>query len=167
MPNYANGKIYAIRSYLTDKIYIGSTCQQLSNRLSKHRTNYRSHLNGKYHFVTSFFIIEHEDAYIELLELYPCNSKMELERREGELIRLHNCVNRCIAGRTSQQYRDDNIEKIKEYNKNYKIENAEKIKEYKSTKIECNICQKLITQNNILAHKKRVHKINNNAIETT
>ena len=38
---YAQGKIYAIRSPSTDKIYIGSTCDTLAKRLYGHRVHYK------------------------------------------------------------------------------------------------------------------------------
>jgi hypothetical protein len=124
MPNYQNGKIYAIRSYKTDDIYIVSTIMTLSKRMAKHRVMKT--------FVSSQLILEHGDAYIELIELCPCNSKEELERREGELIRATpNTVNIKIAGRTPQEYRDDNKEIIAVKNKVYAEENKEHIKEYK------------------------------------
>lgn len=124
MPNYQNGKIYAIRSYKTDDIYIGSTTTVLRKRLAKHKITKK--------FISSHLIMEHGDAYIELIELCPCNSKEELEKREGELIRATpNTVNMKIAGRTHQEYRDENKEIIAIKNKVYAIENKEHIKEYK------------------------------------
>lgn len=124
MPNYQNGKIYAIRSYKTDDIYIGSTIMTLSKRMAKHRVMKT--------FVSSQLILEHGDAYIELIELCPCNSKEELEKREGELIRATpNTVNMKIAGRTRDEYYADNREVIIEKKKVYAVENKEHIKEYK------------------------------------
>lgn len=42
MPNYANGKIYAIRSRSRlDLVYIGSTTQQLSKRYAEHVQHFR------------------------------------------------------------------------------------------------------------------------------
>ena len=124
--DYNNGKIYTIRSYQTDDIYIGSTTQTLTKRLSKHKGDFKRWKKGTYHYVTSYELIKYNDVYIELLELCPCDTKMELCRREGELIRSMDCVNRCVAGRTRKEYLDDNKEKIKEY-----VEaNKEKINEY-------------------------------------
>jgi hypothetical protein len=39
---------------------------------------------------------------------------MVLHRREGELIRSNNCVNKFIAGRTKQEYRDENRDILNE-----------------------------------------------------
>ena len=40
--DYKNGKIYTIRSFQTDKYYIGSTCTMLSKRFSNHKSNYKT-----------------------------------------------------------------------------------------------------------------------------
>ena len=126
MPDYQNGKVYAIRSHQTEDIYIGSTIQPLSVRFRKHEMCYKNHKDGKYGYVTSFKILDHEDAYIELLENYPCNNRNELMRREGELIRQMKCVNERVAGRTVKEYYNENKQKRKEYQE----ENKQKRKEY-------------------------------------
>ena len=114
MPNYNNGKIYKIWSAShPDLIYIGSTTQSLALRLGGHRRDYKKYNNGKFSYVTSFKIIELPDHKIELIELFPCVSKMELTRREGYYIRSMDCVNRFIAGRTCAEYRIDNKNEIK------------------------------------------------------
>lgn len=116
---------------MTDDIYIGSTTQTLSKRIGEHRGTYKRYLNGKFSYITSFKILEQGDVYIELLELCPCDSKIELHKREGELIREMNCVNRNIAGRTQKEYKQDNKEKIKKIDKHYRTVNKEKISKYK------------------------------------
>jgi hypothetical protein len=67
--------------------------------------------------------------YIELFELYPCNSKIELEKREGEVIREIGTLNEKIAGRTNDEYYKDNLDKYKENHKLYYEENKDKIRE--------------------------------------
>ena len=148
MPDYSKGKIYTLRSYQTDEIYIGSSINTLPKRLGKHKTDHKNWKIGKQNYITSFELIKYDDCYIELLELFPCNSKAELEKKEGEYIRSMNCVNKNIAGRTSKEYHKewrkqnkehhteynkqyyiDNIDKIKEQTKEYRIENADNIKE--------------------------------------
>ena len=144
MPDYKNGKIYAIRSHQTDKIYIGSTVDTLSRRMTGHRSNYKQYKNknNKYNFISSFNILEFDDAYIELLENCSCNSKEELLKREGELIRKTTCVNKCIPDRTQKEWYQDNKEKLNEYRKinkekiviqtkKYREANKEKIKKYR------------------------------------
>ena len=120
---YDNGKIYKISSPHTDKIYIGSTTRCLRERMTEHRNN---KVNG----ITSDKILQHGEGYIELLEDYPCNNKQELFKKEGEFIRENKCLNRCIAGRTIKEYREDNKETKKEYRKEWSEKNKEKIAEY-------------------------------------
>jgi hypothetical protein len=121
---YHNGKIYTIRSYQTDKFYIGSTCSPLHKRFYEH-----THIKN----TSSKILIEnYNDCYIELLENFKCESRIELIKREGELIRenLNNVINKSIAGRTTKQYQIENKEKYTEYNKQYKIKNKEKCRQY-------------------------------------
>jgi hypothetical protein len=131
MPDYSNGKIYTLRSYQTDEIYIGSSINTLPKRFGEHKRKFNLWKNEKYYYITSFELIKYDNCYIELLELFPCNSKAELEKREGELIRSMECVNKYIAGRTKKEYQIENADKIKEQKKEYRIENADKIKEQK------------------------------------
>jgi hypothetical protein len=129
---YHKSKIYTIRSYQTDKYYIGSTCDALHKRLYGHRRDYKSYLNDKHQFVSSFDIIKYEDSYIELLEDYKCENRNELTKREGELIRKYkdDIVNCRIEGRTDKEYREDNKNKIKEQHKKHYEDNKDKIKKY-------------------------------------
>jgi wobble nucleotide-excising tRNase len=122
--DYQNGKIYTIRSYQTEKYYIGSTVSTLTKRLSGHKTTSTNKQT------TAKIITDLGDAYIELLELYPCNSKIELMKREGELQRLYknDIVNKRVECRTGQEYYMDNVNKILENQKQYRKSNIEKIK---------------------------------------
>ncbi len=47
MPDYAQGKIYAIRIHLNEKVYVGSTTQPLSARMAEHRGSANRMLNKK------------------------------------------------------------------------------------------------------------------------
>lgn len=123
MPDYSNGKIYALKSHNdTSLIYIGSTVQPLHKRHRAHRHKYKLYIDNKHHYVTSFKVIEKGNTYMELLESYDCNTKEELLKKEGEYMRSINCVNKCLAGRTTKQYYIDNKEIILnrslEWNKN-------------------------------------------------
>ena len=112
-----------------------------------HRKDYRRFKEGNDKHVTVFRIFEKYDetkCRIELMENYPCNCKQELERREGEMIRNTDCMNKNIAGRTAKeryeddrdkylekfkQYHKNNTERRSEYNKEYGEKNQDKIKE--------------------------------------
>ena len=123
---YNRGKIYAIRSHQTKNVYIGSSIDRLSNRLACHKKNLKMYINGRYHYTTSYEIVKFEDCYIELIEDYKCNNKMELNRREGQVIReTLNCVNKNIAGRTNAEYYNDNRETRIAQMKQYQQDNRE------------------------------------------
>lgn len=153
MPNYQNGKVYAIRTYKSDDFYIGSTTIPLSKRLCQHKQDFKKWQNGKKNYVSSYKIIENNDAYIELLELCPCDNKMLLEKREGELIRANNCVNKIIPGRTKKEYHKENKDKKNEYCKEYYEKNKDKIKEYREKNKET-----------ISKREKEYYKINKDTI---
>ena len=92
MVNYQLGKIYTIRSSETVGVYIGSTCQSLAKRFGGHKADYNINNNLS---IANIFNYGIENAYIELLENYPCNSREELMKREGEQMRLmKNCINK-------------------------------------------------------------------------
>src|SRR3990167_8898674 len=130
MVNYSNSKIYTIRSYSTDMVYIGSTTQSLSVRMAEHRCDYKRYLAGKFNNVTSFEIVKFDDAYIELLEDYPCNSTEQLHKREGELIRNTKCVNKNIAGQGKKEYWEAHTEQKKAYDKQYYNDHREQRSSY-------------------------------------
>jgi hypothetical protein len=125
---------------MTDKFYIGSTCLTLTKRLSKHNADYRQWLKGsRKSAISSFKILEFGDAYIELLEECPCENKTQLQKREGELIRLHkeSVVNSNNAGvdysadpkAYHQSYREEHHTEIQAYNQSYREEHYTEIKE--------------------------------------
>jgi hypothetical protein len=141
MVNYGNGKIYRIEpmcDHDDDAVYFGSTSQKLCRRMDTHRGNYKRWKDGKHNKVTVFNLFDKygvENCKIYLVENYPCDSKEELESREGYYIKNNVCVNKYVAGRTPKQYKIDNKEKIVENNKEYKLKNRDiikvKNKEYK------------------------------------
>ena len=105
---YNNGKIYKIVDVGYNLCYIGSTTEELSQRMARHRYHYKYFTEGKkQNFITIFKIFEQfgvEHCKIELVELYPCNSRMELEKREGEIIRETECINKVVVGRTRHEH---------------------------------------------------------------
>jgi DnaJ-domain-containing protein 1 len=135
---YKNGKIYTIRCRTDDSlIYVGSTTEtRLSARFGKHK-HQNTYLNQYIKQTNGNWI----DWYIELHEEFSCENKEQLNKKEGEIIREIGTLNKCIAGRTDKEYREDYKEKIKkyrednqeiikEYRKEYSEINKEKIKEY-------------------------------------
>ena len=136
-----HGKVYKITSPNTDKIYIGSTIRTLQQRMSKHMADYKNRTH------TSKFVIDHGDADIELIEDFKCDSLDDLHRREGEFIKqyIDTCVNDRIAGRTQQEYREENKDKIAERYKQYRDlhrdEISEKARQYREENYDV-LCDK-------------------------
>lgn len=160
--DYKNGRIYKITSDFSDKIYIGSTCQQLSKRMTTHRNSYKCFLAGKQGNMTSYELIKLGDAIIILIEDFPCEKKEQLHARERYYIELHKniCVNKAIPGRTQKEYHNDNKEKEQEYRKANKEkikkqhqENKEQISRWQKIKITCE-CGSDYTQSNKVRHER-------------
>ena len=153
---YQNSKIYKICDINETEIYIGSTHQSLTRRFSKHKSNYKAWKDGKYGKNSSCILFEKygiENCKIYLIENYPCNNREELNAREGYHIKLNNCVNKVIAGRTKQQWRQDNPEIIK------------KIYDNRKGKFECYLCDSILNHStNWIRHLKQKNHINNEKI---
>ena len=177
--DYSKGKIYKITNDYNDDVYVGSTCDTLVKRFSLHKiesTNERSKHRKIYN---AFNEIGFERFRIELLEDYPCEDIYQLRQREGYYIRQYGTLNKLIAGRTKEQYREDNKEKIKEKDKQYYKDNKEKIKNYyqdnkekikinTAIKINC-VCGSSFCKGNLSKHeksKKHINYINNNSSDS-
>ncbi len=184
MPDYNQGKIYTVRCR-NDKslIYVGSTVEKyLSARYSKHRCDKTCSL---YKYIANNYNSDWSDWYIELYELYPCNSKIELNKREGEVQREISTINKRIENRTkkeySQQYCEKNKEHLSQQKKEYREQNKEKIcetlklwyeknrslvLEKNKEKIECD-CGCLVTKSKLKRHqtsKKHISFLDKNNI---
>ena len=110
MPDYKNGKIYTSRcKFDTTLIYVGNTTQKLCDRMTSHRNNPRNDVSFYSH------VKDWSDWYIELYEDFPCERREQLVKREGEITRQIGTLNKNIAGRTRQEYRIEEKEKVKEY----------------------------------------------------
>ncbi len=175
MPNYQNGKIYKLTSRETSKIYIGSTTQQLRDRLYRHR-NYLKDITCT---CSSTEITIHPDATITLIENYPCNNRKELEIREGIIQRqfLDIIVNKKIAGETEskeikdakqKKYREDHKEYNRQYKKQYQVDNKERLNKecrerHHANKDDRNaISRKYYEDHKEELNKKRMDKYNAN-----
>jgi len=161
---YKNGKIYKIISPSEELLYYGSTIESLEVRFQGHLTKFKK---GK-EYCTSFEILKFGDAFIELVENFPCNSKKDLERREGFHIRNNDCVNKNIAGRNLAEYYQDNKAELREYGKEYYEKNKGKAKEYRKVyyethKEEIKEKQKAIYENNKpqILERNKVYRENN------
>lgn len=163
LSRYEKGKIYSIRSHQTDKYYIGSSCVDLCKRLFVHRSNYKRYLKNEHHYVTSYEILKYDDHYIELIEDFPCKTKRELEKREGELQRQYknDIVNNNYAHRTPEQkaeyykqYDNEHKEQKSDRHKNNYKKNKEKLLEYQKKYRETNKEKRLEQQKKYREKKK-------------
>jgi hypothetical protein len=121
MPDYSKSKIYRIVSPNTPLVYIGSTIQLLSKRMGSHT---------KGNSTSSKVIIDYGGACIELIEEFPCENKEQLRKREGEIIKSNECINKSIAGRSRAEWYLDNKERLSEKGKKYLQEHREEKKQY-------------------------------------
>ena len=129
--DYPKGKIYCIRHTANDDVYIGSTCQSLSQRMAQHRRTLKCGNLGGMKLYNLMIDLGEENFYIELMEEYPCENKDQLRKREGEFIREHHTgLNKKLAGRKSLEYYHDNKDRVIEYKREYRKENKDKIREY-------------------------------------
>ena len=175
MVNYSNGKIYKIEpncEHEEDEIYIGSTTKEyLSQRMEKHRSNYKYWKEGKYGKTYSFILFEKygvENCNIILLEYINAQSKDELTAKEAEYIKNYKCINKYLPFRTNEErkeyikeYYENNKDKFKEYYEN----NKDKIKGIRETRYICDICNGNYTYANRAKHfntQKHQTAVNNN-----
>ena len=82
--------------------------------------------------------MENGDYEIFLVELFNCNSKEELNKLEREHIEKNECVNLIIPMRTKKEWKNDNIDNIKEKRKQYTEKNKEKLKTCRKQNYEKN-----------------------------
>jgi len=153
MTDYSKGKIYMIYPTVQHDegdIYIGSTTQSLSKRMAHHRCQCISSsiLFDKYGV---------ENCKIELIEYFACNTKEELNKKEGEHQRARPCVNIRIAGRTMKQHYEDNKDAILIHKKQYRIDNKAKVEEQKKQYIAANKEKVALRKHNYYLANKLKH----------
>ena len=145
MNRYENGKIYKIVDVGYAKCYIGSTCEKLSQRMTRHRAHYYRYLRGKKEKVRIsstllFDMFGIENCKIELIENFPCETKEELLKREGFYIKENNnCINKNIAGRSYAEWTQDNQTKIQERKYHYRQDKKNILAQKRKQKREDNI----------------------------
>ena len=99
--DFSKSKIYIIRSPSTEKVYVGSTTKTLAERFTGHKNKCKRWLKNKSEiYMSSFDIIKYGDAFIELLEQYPCADNTELRKRECVFIcSTNHTINKHLTGR--------------------------------------------------------------------
>jgi hypothetical protein len=109
-------------------VYYGSTYKDINKRFKEHIACYKSKDNN----ITVYKIFDTygiENCIIELVEKYNCNSKRELELREGYYIKNNECINIKVLGKTRREYYDENLEAIKAKKNEWEEANKQKRKE--------------------------------------
>jgi len=168
---YENGKIYLVKCKNDDTlVYVGSTNMSLEERFRLHKYDKTCSL---YQYVND----DWDNWYIELYEEYPCKNKYILELRETEVQRQIATINKQLARRNHKQYRQDNHDKLIEYQKQryqdnrdnilekqkqYRQDNREKIFE----QITCERCGSICTKHHLKRHQRTQkclkYNVNNN-----
>jgi len=181
MVNYGKAMIYKIIPKDLDSkyCYIGSTCD-FKSRKNQHKT-VCNNPNSKNYNTPLYKHIRDNGGWGEyemiLIEYYPCETKLELHKKERECKEIYNDNLGCeIPGRTKKEYYQNNKKTILEKKKEYREENKEKLaevrKEYyqnnkktilekKKEKIECSICKCYIIKHHFKRHTKTKRHIAN------
>lgn len=116
------GRIYIIRSTCTTDVYIGSTDETLRLRLQYHEANFRSHLNEKHGYCTSYKLICQDDYRIELLQAMQFDDKSELVAVEQQYINADpNAVNKHLSNNITPE-----ALRRREYHRAYHVANRER-----------------------------------------
>ena len=83
---YKKAYLYTIKSESANEVYIGSTTQNVSIRFSKHKNNFKRHLQGKGEYCSAFGIIVNDDAEIFINTEFDDIDKVQLKVEELKLI---------------------------------------------------------------------------------
>lgn len=138
---YKNGKIYKIVDIGYNKCYIGSTCESLSQRMARHRKDFKRWQQEKRNSYSLFDIFDEfgvDNCKIELIEKCDVEDKEALRKREGLYIKENECVNKMISGRTRIQRYQDNKDKELLQCKLYQEKHKDKIKQYHKKRYQDN-----------------------------
>jgi hypothetical protein len=170
MSNNSTSYIYKLTSDKTDKIFIGSTSQNLDERLAQHKRDYKRYLEHKYHYVASFEFVTHKNCKIEVLHSIKSSDKSKIRKWKQIYINLNpHCVNkhnacRCKDRVYSQRYYKRNYEKILQRKVEYRKNNWSEISKRRSQKIECE-CGLFISKSNFAKHKRTAKHIKSIAMQ--
>jgi len=169
MVNYGKAMIYKIvPKDNNDYCYIGSTCD-FKSRKNHHKNRCNNPNNTGYNTPLYKHMRDNggwEEYEMILIEYYPCETKLELHKRERECKEIYNDNLGCeIPSRTRKEYLKTIENKTKDYFKKYYNENKEKITQYKKEickeKIECSVCKCYVNKYNMKRHtQSKKHQSN-------
>ena len=141
---YENGVIYMMKHKTDDKkeYYIGSS-YDFKQRCWAHKSYCNNENDKRYNYKLYKYIRENGgwDAWeIILLYDYPCKNRNELHLEEQRAVKEYkSTLNTQVPGRTYQECYEDN---------------REKYLQQKLMKINCGICNAIVSKANLLRHKK-------------
>jgi hypothetical protein len=141
MPNYKNGKIYAIIDKVDEEVlYVGSTTNQVYNRMGNHRFKARD-VNGRNYnqpIYKKMRIVGIDNVGVIEVEKFSCNTRTELEKREqfwiDDLEPSENCKQAGVEATGyayHKAYAENNKESVKAAKRKYACANKEKIHAYR------------------------------------
>lgn len=158
------GKIYKIVAPDQDMCYIGSTTlNNFKYRLSIHKTLYNHYIIGNANYCSSYELIgRYDGCIIILIEIYACNNREELRKRENFWIEFFPCVNKINAysdrNLYMREYYHDHKKKILKQRKN-QVNNMKKNKF--RIPVRCDACNQEISYKHISRHNKSIYHIKN------
>jgi hypothetical protein len=142
--DYSKSKIYQIRNTITDDVFVSATSSDLAVAMRQHRYEANKHKSQDSMLLYQLMrTLGSDKFFIELIEGYPCNNKVELRARLGQHQIEKGTLNKVIAGRTKQQYM-----------KNYREQNKEQIETYKKERVECEFCNAPMSKAYLGRHKR-------------
>lgn len=154
MPDYSKGKIYAIENKVNVPVCIGSTTQTLNKRWRQYRSNHKDPNQSCYNMKICALMREHgfENFYIVLLEEYQCDSRRELEAREGYHQRQYRdngipICNTKIEGETNITAQDQGSQWYRDHPEAYQQYLAQRRK-----KVVCKYCKSEVTEKYLTEH---------------
>jgi len=177
--DYAKTIIYKLvhKDDLNDEyIYTGHTTE-MTKRKNKHKSNCNNPNSDNYNQKKYQYIRENGgwDEWLMIeIEKYPCKDRPEAIARERVIqAEMKAKLNDNVPGRTKKEWEIDNRKKILEQRKQYRQNNPEKIREYdrnrpnkyersekSKQKITCEHCGSIVAKNSISRHKKTQKCIN-------
>lgn len=132
---YETGKIYKLVCE-DGKYYIGSTIRPLKTRLSSHKSvSTKTQTNNAYNHIKT---IGWDKVTIQLVELFPCENRIQLLERETWHISQHKEDDMCLNTRnpltdnTTPEAKEAHKEKCKEYYQRHREEILQKRSEYQT-----------------------------------
>ena len=169
---YKNAVVYKIVNNRDDKIYVGSTCMSLYDRMYKHLSDSkrREKMRNVYDHLNS---IGWDNVWGEILEHYPCNSREDLRIRERYWFdELHPELN-TRKPFTTKKEKQENMNKLKrefwykhrdvllEKKRIYAQANREHINQKKKEVMLCSACNCNICINHKTRHERTLKHIKN------